>query len=325
MSRLTKNYAALFAILSACGSAYADRAPIQSAPSPQSAFAVDLVDEYGGALPTFRHRGRFYVLGNEGQRYSVRITNPSPRRVEAVISIDGLDAVDGRGADFANKRGYVVPPYGSLQVDGFRVSMEDVATFRFSSVPNSYAGRKGQARNVGVVGVAIFQERIEQPVYIPQPVQPDYSKDYDDYDDEAPASRGGEAGSSKAESAPPAPSRPSPAPREEGGRSRAPSTATGGAAPHCWNCGQESPQPHRPGLGTEFGERRGSRVSYTGFIRANASRPDVVVEIRYNDRDGLAALGIPLRQPVNEHEIHLRETANPFPHAPYSAPPPGWD
>ena len=320
MSRLTKIYAALFAILTACGSAYADRVPIQSQPSPYGAFTVNLVDEYGATLPTFRHRGRFYVLGNEGARYSVRITNPTARRVEAVISIDGLDAVDGRTADFVNKRGYVVQPYGTLTVDGFRVSLEDVATFRFSNVPNSYAGRKGQARNVGVVGVAIFSERVEQPVYVPQPYQPDY-------DDEYRGPRGGAA--DRAEEAPAAaPNRPAPPPSPAGERaSKAPSTSVEGGGGYCRGCEvQPTPTPHRPGLGTEFGERRGSRVSYTSFVRANQSRPDFVVEMRYNDQDGLIALGIPLRHHrVNENEIHLRETANPFPHSGYSAPPPGWE
>src|SRR5690606_38241739 len=42
-------------------------------------------------------------------------------------------------------------------------SLSDVATFRFSSVDNSYAGRKGKARNVGVIAVAIFEEAAPPP------------------------------------------------------------------------------------------------------------------------------------------------------------------
>jgi hypothetical protein len=78
--------------------------------------------------------------------------------VEAVVSVDGLDAIDGRPADLS-KRGYIVPAYGETIVDGWRTSLATVATFRFSSVSASYAGRKGRDRNVGVIGVAFFREQ----------------------------------------------------------------------------------------------------------------------------------------------------------------------
>ena len=64
-----------------------------------------------------------------------------------------------------DKRGYVIAPYGEVTIDGFRTSLDQVATFRFSSVRDSYAGRKGQDRNVGVIGVAFFPER-EHPIAI---------------------------------------------------------------------------------------------------------------------------------------------------------------
>ncbi len=34
-----------------------------------------------------------------------------------------------------------------------------MATFRFGSVGDSYAAQQGDARNVGVIGVALFAER----------------------------------------------------------------------------------------------------------------------------------------------------------------------
>jgi hypothetical protein len=37
--------------------------------------------------------------------------------------------------------------------------MDEVAAFRFGSVRGSYAARKGNDRNVGVIGVAFFAER----------------------------------------------------------------------------------------------------------------------------------------------------------------------
>lgn len=65
---------------------------------------AELVDDGLSTLPTFAHEGRRFVLGAVGERYRIRIVNPTPARVEAVVSVDGLDAIDGRPASFA-KRG----------------------------------------------------------------------------------------------------------------------------------------------------------------------------------------------------------------------------
>jgi hypothetical protein len=106
----------------------------------------------GGQAPTYYHNGENYVMGQRGQRYTLRIHNHSNRRVEAVVSVDGRDVVDGRTADFRSKRGYLVQPWGYVDVDGWRVSQGEAAAFRFSSVANSYVGRTGSAREVGVIG-----------------------------------------------------------------------------------------------------------------------------------------------------------------------------
>src|SRR6185295_2002448 len=126
-----------------------------------------------------------------GERYVIRITNPTPRRIEAVISVDGLDVIDGESGDL-RKRGYVVPAYGETRIEGFRTSQADVATFRFSSVSGSYAGQKGKSRNVGVIAVALFEEQPaldEQQIIVGQaPPPPRRHRPYD-YRDDLDASR----------------------------------------------------------------------------------------------------------------------------------------
>ncbi|MCC6556124.1 MAG: hypothetical protein IT372_24455 [Polyangiaceae bacterium] len=52
------------------------------------------MDDGLSPLPTFFHNDRRYVLGNLGERYRIRISNPTASRVEAVVSVDGLDALD---------------------------------------------------------------------------------------------------------------------------------------------------------------------------------------------------------------------------------------
>jgi hypothetical protein len=97
-------------------------------------------------------------VGEEGRRYSIVLKNRSNLRLEAVLLVDGLDVLDGRSAS-VRKRGYVVGPHRTLIVEGFRQSNDAVAAFRFSPVPESHAQEKyGRNRNVGVVGLALFNE-----------------------------------------------------------------------------------------------------------------------------------------------------------------------
>ncbi|MFT3768037.1 MAG: hypothetical protein QM820_21520 [Minicystis sp.] len=133
---------------------------------------VDLRDESGSPYRGFVSAGRSFVIGEAGHRYSVVLHNRTDFRFEVVLSVDGLDVMDGKLASF-DKRGYILEPHGDLEVDGFRQSVETVAAFRFGSVRNSYAEKKhGDARNVGVIGVALFHERgMPQPVWTPEEVR----------------------------------------------------------------------------------------------------------------------------------------------------------
>lgn len=122
-------------------------------------FSVTLEGDAGQGLRTFRQAGKTFVLGEPGERYTIRIHNPTARRVEAVVSVDGRDAISGNVADFVRDRGYVIPAFGALTVDGFRTSLDSVAAFRFIDAEHSYSARRGTAENVGVIGVAFFPER----------------------------------------------------------------------------------------------------------------------------------------------------------------------
>jgi hypothetical protein len=123
---------------------------------------VRVTDGNGSPLPTFASGSRTLVEGEVGQRYVIELANSSSNRLEAVVTVDGLDVIDGRPGSFS-KRGYLIQPFGSVQIDGFRQNMDEVAAFRFGSVRGSYAAQKGSDRNVGVIGVAIFTERGSEP------------------------------------------------------------------------------------------------------------------------------------------------------------------
>lgn len=139
------------------GSGYWDRRS-DGISAARDALTIRLVDESGAPLPTFASAGRSYVMGSDGGRYSIRIENRTGARFEAVASVDGLDVIDGQPGSF-EKRGYLIQPWATLEIDGFRRSDDAVAAFRFGRVRDSYAAKKGNDRNVGVIGVAVFEER----------------------------------------------------------------------------------------------------------------------------------------------------------------------
>jgi hypothetical protein len=53
-----------------------------------------------------------------------------------VLSVDGLEVIDGRSASF-RKRGYIVDSHRKLVVEGFRQSTEAAAAFRFGTSASS--------------------------------------------------------------------------------------------------------------------------------------------------------------------------------------------
>ncbi|MDB4930503.1 MAG: putative outer rane lipoprotein [Myxococcaceae bacterium] len=119
---------------------------------------ISLRGESGEVLPGFTTGGEAFVIGQPGQRYSIALENHTSARIEAVLTVDGLDVINGQPGSTEN-RGYLVRPHGSIVVEGFRRSTSTVAAFRFGGVEGSYADERGTARNVGVVGVALFAER----------------------------------------------------------------------------------------------------------------------------------------------------------------------
>jgi hypothetical protein len=296
MTRRPLAAAALVAAVAALPrTALADR---YQAPARQGPHSLELVDDTGRLLPTFSHRGRTFVLGAPGQRYLLRIRNGSGRRVEVVASVDGRDVVDGGTAAW-EKRGYLVEPFAEATIDGYRLSGHAVAAFRFGSVRDSYAARMGDARDVGVIGVAVFPERA--PAWRPRP----YGYPPSVYDREEGAGRGEPSGAA-------------PPPSAKG-------SASAEAAPDQAPEARRSLDRSRPGLGTEFAERHDSHVEEVPFERA-ANHPAAVLTLRYDDRQGLLAAGVDLDRWARDRreETWRRDQADPFRSSGYAEPPPGW-
>lgn len=117
-----------------------------------------LVDrDRGTELRSYPGQGQRWVAGERGHRYAVRLYNDSPRRVLVVLSVDGVNAISGENAD-PSQTGYVLNPGQRADITGWRKSQDEVAQFVFSSPSGSYASRTGRPDNIGVVGVAVFDE-----------------------------------------------------------------------------------------------------------------------------------------------------------------------
>lgn len=119
---------------------------------------VAVVDARGRVLDALDVGRQRYAVGEPGQRYEIEVTNHSGRRFEVVASVDGLDVIDGGHAS-TRKRGYILEPFSTLTIDGWRTHEDEVAAFRFGRVADSYAARRGAPRDIGVIGVALFAER----------------------------------------------------------------------------------------------------------------------------------------------------------------------
>ncbi|WP_113960913.1 hypothetical protein [Roseimicrobium gellanilyticum] len=114
---------------------------------------------YGGKLPWYESNGKIFVIGQAGSSYSIILENPGKEKVEVVVSVDGLDTLSGTPAS-ASRRGYVIPSKSQIRIDGMKYNGK-MRRFEFGSVRNSQAAKTGGergARNVGVIGVAVYVE-----------------------------------------------------------------------------------------------------------------------------------------------------------------------
>jgi hypothetical protein len=223
------------------------------------------MDRYS-TLESYFDRSQTYVAGRPGHRYSVVLQNQTGQRVLAVLSVDGVNAISGQTAS-ASQTGYVLAPFQRMEVRGWRKSMQDVAQFRFTDLPDSYAARTGRPDNVGVIGVAVFRERVYQTYN-------NYEED-DGYRDDrySEKSRGNSQAGAASDAA---------APAAKSQRSLAESES-------------------RQELGTGHGERRYDPARQTTFER-ESNYANQISKIYYDSYEALVGRGI-----IRDHRYRNRD------------------
>jgi hypothetical protein len=113
----------------------------------------------GKPLPTVEYGGKIYLpVPRLGAEYVIRVFNHGPRRIAAVVSVDGLSVINGRPASESSPA-YLVDAHGSILIKGWRRNLDTVAAFAFIDREKSYANRIGRPENVGVIGLVAIEEQ----------------------------------------------------------------------------------------------------------------------------------------------------------------------
>lgn len=247
---------------------------------------VQVIDrDSGETLSVYRHQGEHWVAGRPGARYAVSVRNATSARLLGVVSVDGVNVVSGETAA-PHQTGYVLSPWQQYNVAGWRKSNSEVAAFHFTASSASYAERTGRPAHVGVIGVAVFREKMVPP---PAVLMPESTH--------TPQHSLQERGRAEAPHELPLTN---PHVPQNADRMTAPAPGESMTMER-----RMAPASPAPSLGTGHGARERDWISHTTFDR-RSHRPDELVRIRYDSLENLVAMGIiPSRA--------LPPRPNPFP------------
>lgn len=274
------------------------------------AFALE-VRVNGRTVREYQHQGEIWIEGRKGSDFTLRIHNRSGRRVLAVPTVDGLSVMNGEEASYESS-GYVIDPYHHVDIPGWRLDNDKVASFRFHKSGKSYAAKTDKPHNIGVIGCGFFSEK-----------QPEFTLRLDSLSYSKGVSKGMPGIRTRSLCS------------ERGGSHMDFCSETNGSYSHNASgievncCAGPAPAASEascfyntqaePSLGTEFGSEMAHKVVTTTFQKAH-DKPDVEMAIRYGDREELKKRGVDLEQrPVVAHK------PSPFPKEETGCkPPPGW-
>ena len=119
------------------------------------------------------HNGQTFIEGRRKSTYELRFTNRTHQQILVVPSVDGLSVIDGQPAG-KDSPGFVVSPYGSVDVPGWAVNNREAAEFVFHAQDAHYADEQTYVeemgedpQNQGVIGFMVFR-----PLPVPRTVFP---------------------------------------------------------------------------------------------------------------------------------------------------------
>jgi hypothetical protein len=210
------------------------------------------------AADEYFHDGVTWIEGREGSNYVIELSNLTPRRVEFVVSVDGLDVYEGKPAGLGSG-GYVVAAYQTVQIPGWRLSNQNAAEFYFSRSKDSYVSQiGGSVSNTGVIGAMVFEEQEISPFNTPSYLSP----------------IGGLLTNTRSLQA----------------------NLAMNNVPSYNSIVSKGATPVQQDVGTGFGASTQFVTSYTTFVRANPQTPNSMLVLYYNTAKNLEKMGIKLRR-----------------------------
>jgi hypothetical protein len=291
----------------------------------------------GRTLRQYNHEGRSYIEAPPEGDYFIRLTNDSGALRLAVISVDAINVVDGTDAGH-NGPGYVLRSWETVTIKGWRRSDSRVAAFNFKGQEESYATQSGRgSKNVGVIGVAVFDEKPKPMLFTPSSVEIHH---HHHHWDSGVLRRGlGSIGTPEV-----APTTTTTLNSVQDSAEVCEALPAGGIAPCSAAFSSEEPRggtldaftrecsfsssdkatksvsPRRSpvrSVGTGYGGEVSMFTTTTEFERATENPVQVIV-LRYGTREQLKEWGVPIIEPS--------VAPDPFPAStgPSVAPPPGW-
>jgi hypothetical protein len=242
----------------------------------KSSYEVEILIN-GKPAKEYFHDGKVYIEGREGTYFSIKLRNNSYSRKLFVPTIDGLSVMNGEEGSYKSS-GYIVNGYDSITIDGWRTSDKDVAEFYFSSPQGSYRQKMDKGNNLGLIGVAVFDEVYHPvftytPCYCPHCCSGSITSTINLCGTSTPTLGNtvstGQVYSAQCNSSP-----------------DVSMASNNNQVMSCSNSGSQQTQA----LGTGFGESKHSEVTSVEFERKSFT--DAVFEIYYNTREELERTGI---------------------------------
>ena len=137
---------------------------------------VRIVPDKGGKFTTIPFRNYFsgrthiikkYLEAKKGENYSIVIRNRTSERIGIVVAVDGRNIISGKKSYLKNNEMmYIVDPYGSVKLEGWRTDNDTVHKFYFTDVHDSYSVRTfGDKSAMGVITVAVFCEKDRPAIF----------------------------------------------------------------------------------------------------------------------------------------------------------------
>ena len=131
---------------------------------------IEIISDNGGIFSTIPHKNyrtggtqitKTYLEARKGENYSILIRNNTPDRVGVVIAVDGRNIITGKKSFLNNNEMmYIVAPYSTTKLEGWRTDQDTVHRFYFTDTKDSYSVRTfGDTSAMGVIAVSAFREK----------------------------------------------------------------------------------------------------------------------------------------------------------------------